>query len=124
MTPVEFTSVRKRLMKTQREMAGMLGVSLKAVHSYEQGWRVIPAHVERQMLFLLGFIATGKRRGPQCWTLKKCPQSRRHGCPAYELRCGRLCWMVNGRYCQGTLMKSWKEKMAVCRECEVLKAEA
>jgi hypothetical protein len=122
MTPVEFTLARKQLKKTQREMAGMLGVSLKAVHSYEQGWRMIPAHVERQVLFLLTCIEkVGTGKGRQCWTLKKCPSSRKISCPAWELRCGRLCWMVNGRYCQGNLMKSWKEKMAVCRNCEVFK---
>jgi DNA-binding XRE family transcriptional regulator len=121
MTPVEFTSARKQLKKTQREMAGMLGISLKAVHSYEQGWRVIPGHVERQVLFLLGCVTKGSRKGPQCWTLNKCPPSRKRNCPAWELRCGRLCWMVNGRYCQGTLMNSWKEKMAICRNCVVMK---
>ena len=34
-------------------MAQILGSSLKAVQSFEQGWRKIPVHVERQMLFLL-----------------------------------------------------------------------
>jgi len=48
----EFVHIRKELGKTQKQMAELLGTSLKAVHSYEQGWRRIPIHAERQMLFL------------------------------------------------------------------------
>jgi DNA-binding transcriptional regulator YiaG len=32
----EFTYIRKKLNKTQKEMAEMLGTSTKAVRSYEQ----------------------------------------------------------------------------------------
>jgi DNA-binding transcriptional regulator YiaG len=49
----EFLGFRKKLNKTQQQMARLLGTSIKAVHSYEQGWRNIPAHIERQMLFLI-----------------------------------------------------------------------
>ena len=49
----EFLRARKILGKTQKQLAELLGSSIKAVHSYEQGWRTVPAHVERQMFFLL-----------------------------------------------------------------------
>ena len=49
----QFSALRKRLEKTQKQMAQLLGVSIKAIHSYEQGWRSIPMHVERQLYFLL-----------------------------------------------------------------------
>jgi DNA-binding XRE family transcriptional regulator len=49
----EFSYYRKKLQKTQKEMAQLLGTSLKAVESYEQGWRSIPVPVERQVLFFL-----------------------------------------------------------------------
>lgn len=49
----EFKIFRSRLDRTQKEMAQLLGVSIKAIHSYEQGWRKIPGHVERQVYFLL-----------------------------------------------------------------------
>jgi transcriptional regulator with XRE-family HTH domain len=49
----EFKEFRAKLNKTQAQMAQLLGVSLKAVHSYEQGWRSVPAAVERQMYFLV-----------------------------------------------------------------------
>jgi len=54
----EFARFRKKLGKTQKQIAQLLGVSIKAVHSYEQGWRNIPAHAETQMLFLIS-----KKRG-------------------------------------------------------------
>ena len=47
MTGPEFTALRKRFDKTQKQMSQLLGVSIKAVHSYEQGWRSIPDHVEK-----------------------------------------------------------------------------
>ncbi len=116
----EFSQIRKALAKTQRELAELLGASLKAIHSYEQGWRNIPVHVERQLLFLM----TQKRGEPiiskACWTLKKCPAERKRQCPAWEFNAGKLCWFVNGTLCEGTVHKSWREKMEVCRSCEVL----
>ena len=33
----KFTYIRKKPNKTQKEMAEMLAISIKAVHSYEQG---------------------------------------------------------------------------------------
>ena len=47
----EFCYIRKKLNKTQKQMAQLLGTSVKAVHSYEQGWRKVPAYVERQIFF-------------------------------------------------------------------------
>ena len=47
----KFTNVRKKLNRTQKEMAEMLGTSIKTVHSYEQGWRKVPGHIERQAFF-------------------------------------------------------------------------
>ncbi len=48
----KFTYIRKKPNKTQKEMAEMLAISIKAVHSYEQGWLSVPGHVERQLCFL------------------------------------------------------------------------
>ena len=35
----KFANVQKKPNKTQKEMAEILGTSIKAVHSYEQGWQ-------------------------------------------------------------------------------------
>jgi DNA-binding XRE family transcriptional regulator len=116
----EFSHIRKTLGKTQREVADLLGTSLKAVHSYEQGWRNIPVHVERQLLFML----TQRRGEPvitkACWTQKKCPPEIKRHCPAWEFNAGNLCWFINGTLCEGTVHKSWRDKMKVCRSCDVL----
>ena len=49
----EFHLVRKQLNKTQKKLSELLGSSIRAVQSFEQGWRRIPTHVERQLLFLV-----------------------------------------------------------------------
>ena len=48
MNKKEFSQIRNQLGKTQMQMAQLLGVSLKAIQSFEQGWREIPVHAERQ----------------------------------------------------------------------------
>lgn len=116
----EFSYYRTRLNKTQKQMGQLLGTSVKAIHSYEQGWRSVPTHVERQVFFL-----TSRKRGDQkglksCWITKKCPRERKAQCPAWEFRAGTLCWFVNGTICEGEVQKDWKEKIKLCRKCEML----
>ena len=117
----EFLRARVVLEKTQKQLAELLGVSLRTLHSYEQGWRDIPAHAERQILFLLS-----RRRGAEgvsakpCWVLKKCPSARKRSCPAWEFQAGLLCWFINGTICECSAQKDWEAKMAICRQCPVL----
>ena len=63
----EFISIRKKLAKTQKELSELLGVSLKAISSYEQGWRNIPPHVERQLLFL--YSKKNVHSVQNCWDI-------------------------------------------------------
>ena len=123
MTRNDFLAARKKLGKTQKQLAELLGASIKAIHSYEQGWRSVPAHVERQVFFLLSRQRDGENKpGPKpCWTLKNCPAERRQQCPAWEFRAGTLCWFINGTICECQAQKNWQEKMKICRQCEVLK---
>lgn len=116
----EFLRARKKLAKTQRQMAGLLGTSLKAVQSYEQGWRTIPAHAERQIYFLLSTKRESKRNRRPCWVIKKCPPERKNQCPAWEFQSGMLCWFINGTTCEGKVQKDWQKKMRICRSCEVI----
>ena len=117
----QFKTHRTEMKKTQQQMAQLLGVSLKAVQGYEQGWRNIPLSIERQILFLIY-----QRRAPSgdqkpCWAEKNCPRQKRALCPAYELRLGRLCWFVNGTLCDGKPQQSWEKKIEKCRQCEIFK---
>jgi DNA-binding transcriptional regulator YiaG len=68
----EFKYYRKKLDKTQKQMSVLLGTSLKAIHSYEQGWRTIPSHVERQIFFLVSRLKEHRKGRKPCWTVKKC----------------------------------------------------
>jgi hypothetical protein len=119
MNRTEFKSIRKKLNRTQKQMSQLLGISIKAIHSYEQGWRSIPVAVERQLFFLLSRIRTNTAKKKNCWTIKKCPAKRKKKCPAWEFKSGKLCWFINGTICEGVNRKNWQEKMKICRTCEV-----
>ncbi|UCG66843.1 MAG: helix-turn-helix transcriptional regulator [Deltaproteobacteria bacterium] len=101
-----FLQARKKLGKTQKQLAELLGTSLKAVHSYEQGWRSVPAHVERQLFFLVSRTGGSHKERKPCWTIKKCPPERKRECPAWQFRAGRLCWFINGTTCEGKVQKN------------------
>jgi DNA-binding XRE family transcriptional regulator len=114
-----FAQLRARLAKTQKMLAELLGVSLKAVQSYEQGWRAIPLHVERQLYLLAANQRkSGHPKRKDCWAIKQCNLKKE--CPAWEFQAGHLCWFLNGTRCECATAKDWKEKVAVCRNCEVL----
>jgi DNA-binding XRE family transcriptional regulator len=122
MDRLEFKTLRRRLDKTQKQMAHLLGVSLKAVHSYEQGWRVIPPAVERHLFFLVSRLSPANGRKP-CWQENDCSPERQAECPAFEFKSGDLCWFVNGNICQGRVQGSWEEKMKLCRSCKVFTSQ-
>lgn len=99
-------------------MAQLLTISLRAVQSFEQGWRNIPAYVERQMLFLLAKEKLGNREIAPCWVILDCPRETRRNCPAWTFQSGDLCWFINGMISQGEVQKSWRKKMEMCQQCK------
>jgi DNA-binding XRE family transcriptional regulator len=115
----EFTYFRKKLKKTQKEMAELLGKSIKAIHSYEQGWRVIPVDVERQIYFLTSQALRKPENQKPCWKTLKCTAQKKKNCPAWMFNAGQFCWFINGTICHGEPQKSWKEKIQLCKACEV-----
>jgi DNA-binding XRE family transcriptional regulator len=122
MDKTEFKKYRKKLNKTQKQMAALLGTSLKAIYSYEQGWRSVPVHVERQVFFLVSRLQRKGKKSKPCWAIKKCTAEQKHRCPAWEFGAGDLCWLINGTICDGVIQKDWKEKMKICRSCKVFSA--
>jgi DNA-binding XRE family transcriptional regulator len=118
----EFSHIRRQLGKTQAQMAQLLGTSLKAIQSFEQGWRRVPVHIERQVLFLLAMRKTHDREHEPCWVIERCPGETRRKCPAWEFQSGRLCWFINGTICHGEVQGSWREKMETCRKCMVFRS--
>jgi hypothetical protein len=117
----EFSEIRHHLGKTQQQMAELLGTSLKAIQSFEQGWRNIPVHIERQVLFLLVVKKSTHKKNTSCWVIRKCTKETKQRCPAWEFKAGNLCWFINGTICQGQKQTSWEKKMKICRPCNVFR---
>ena len=115
----EFSQIRQHLGKTQKQMAQLLGASPKAIQSFEQGWRNIPVHTERQVLFLMTLKYSQKKMARPYWVMKGCSEKTRQHCPAWEFKAGHLCWFINGTICQGKVQESWQKKMKICRRCKV-----
>jgi hypothetical protein len=122
MNTKQFSLIRKKLNKTQKELAELMGTSLKAICSYEQGWRSIPTHVERQLYFLLFRKADAENTQRDCWEILDCPEERKTMCPAWEFKSGKFCWFINGTICSCRSQKNWEKKIEICRECEVMKS--
>ena len=115
----EFSQIRQHLGKTQKQMAQLLGTSPKAIQSFEQGWRSVPVHIERQVLFLMALKYSQKKMARPCWVIRRCSEETRQNCPAWEFQAGHLCWFINGTICRGKVQESWQEKMKLCRQCRV-----
>ena len=98
----EFARMRAALGKSQRELAELLGLSQKAVESYEQGWRNVPSHVERLLYFLLFKLNEDEIEAEEpCWSSRNCPEDLGAKCVAYVAKEGRFCWFFTGRLCAG-----------------------
>lgn len=117
MEKTEFSGFRNRLGKTQKQLAGLLGMSIKAIHSYEQGRRKIPSHIERNLIFLVINQRKTQNQLAPCWDQKDCQQ--REECPAWEFQSGHLCWYLCGTLCGGTSESTYKEKIDICRSCNI-----
>ena len=113
----EFVPARKKLKKTQQQLANLLGVSVKTIHSYEQGRRAIPAHIERQMFFLLSNQRSRKQNLIPCWEKKQCTDKEK--CPAWEFQSGHLCWFLCGTKSEETTGASRQDKLQNCRSCRI-----
>ena len=120
----EFTYLRQKLGKTQKQISELLGVSLKAVQSFEQGWRKVPVHIERQVLFLMAAKAKIAGNSRPCWEMRGCSLKTRTACPAWEFQLGHICWFINGTICQGKSRGKWSQKMEICRKCPVFPSSA
>ena len=116
-----FQACRRQLGRTQKQLSELLGTSLKAIQSFEQGWRKVPVPIERQVLFLLALQNHKAKEARPCWEIRNCPPETRSDCPAWEFKAGNLCWFINGTVCHGKPQVSWSGKMKVCSKCEVFR---
>jgi DNA-binding XRE family transcriptional regulator len=113
--------IRKALGKNQGEFAALLGMSKRAVQSYEQGWRPVPDHIVK-CAALLVFLKWRKahRKQAACWDILKCPAAVRSRCRVYEFAAGDLCWLLIGCRCEVKAKRARRDPLAGCRECEVM----
>src|ERR1039457_284679 len=84
MKRTQFAGIRRHLGKTQTQMAQILGVSPKAIQSFEQGWRNIPVHIERQVLLILALKSRAAKKTKPCWMTRACRAEDRENCPAWQ----------------------------------------
>jgi DNA-binding XRE family transcriptional regulator len=114
-------TLRREIGYSQRQMAELLGVSTKAIQSYEQGWRKTPPHVE-QMVLLQAILRRHRdlRKIPRCWNLNKCSPAVRRCCPSAKLRTPGFCWFITGTLCHGSPSGSWAAKRERCLQCKVM----
>ena len=118
----DICSVRNVLGKSQSELASLTGISLRAIQSYEQGWRPTPPHVQK-LVGLLRFFEWRKDAGepPPCWQIMGWDADLRETCPSYQLDAGSFCWLVTGNACKGRDMGTWENKLAHCMECPAMR---
>lgn len=114
--------IRSEMGLSQSELASLVGISIRAIQSYEQGWRKPSETVERLLLLLLiAHRNSSELPYLQCWEQKECSPGVRENCIAYKTRQGHLCWFLTGTLCEGRQHKSWAGKMKVCLECGFMK---
>jgi len=111
-------TVRDALGMTQADLARTLRVSVRAVQSYEQGWRVLPAPLAVQLLTLLAVHKGHTEHGQPCWKSTKCSAVAREKCPSFHLAGGRFCWLIAGDTCCGRVPQKGDTSLP-CLSCPV-----
>ena len=108
--------IRKKIGMTQSSLSKALGVSIRAVQSYEQGWRDVPTHIMVQLLVLAAAYYTGGER-KKCWEIMGCTPESMKKCPCCKTD-GMLCWLVTGR--QSAPCKDGDNDISACLKCPVV----
>jgi len=116
---LDIRSIRERLGLTQSELAMLLGFSVRAIQSCEQGWRNPSPALEKMALLLLIAREHGAGFGQlACWDAIHCPPANRERCVAYSTRQGHLCWFLTGNLnCAQKPLGGWEDKKRICLRC-------
>ena len=111
--------IRCSLDMTQATLAKTLGISIRAIQSYEQGWRETPTPVMMQLLVLAAAYRSSAIGEKPCWEVTGCPAVKQLQCPCRHTS-GSLCWLVSGRMC-GTTEKDEPVSLETCLDCHVVR---
>jgi hypothetical protein len=119
----DLCGIRRRMGVSQSQMAGLMGISTRAVQSYEQGWRNAPPAVQKHAMLLLYLHRRLETRPARpCWEVCGCSAEEREKCPAWLLGEGQLCWLVTGNRVRGRKgSSSWQAKAAQCASCPAMR---
>ena len=110
--------LRGSMQWTQEETGHFLGLSEKALQSYEQGWRRVPESVWKELLTLVA-IQRGYPRGyRRCWEIIGCPVPSRASCFCAGKMAGLFCWMTATTNCH-FFHPELKKSMLTCVRCPV-----
>ena len=112
--------IRQLLGRTQGELASALGISSKAIQSYEQGWRVVPARVLIQLLLLVALNRRQSAGSVPCWEVRRCDPAQRSRCASYTLGHGQLCWFIGDKNCKPEEGVA-EDDIIPCMKCPVVK---
>lgn len=112
--------IRLTLDRTQEELARALGVSTKAIQSYEQGWREVPVRLMMQLLILLALYRRQSMQEVPCWKIKRCKADLRKRCMGYTVGRGQFCWFVGVEECVPDGADP-RADIIPCMQCEVIK---
>ena len=115
-----FKEIRRSFGRTQKELAAALGLSTKAIQSYEQGWRPVPVRVMIQLLVLLSLYRRQTEDAVPCWETRKCEASLRKRCACFTVGEGQFCWFIGTRDClpPGGVNE---DDLMPCMSCPVVK---
>lgn len=111
--------IRDILKRTQEQLGNALNLSVKAIQSYEQGWRAVPVRVMIQLLVLLALHKKQAKKTSPCWEIRNCPENKRKQCPSYTIGKGQFCWFLAPQTCHPKGSKS-SQKILPCMECPVV----
>ena len=112
--------IRGIMGRTQAELASALGVSQKAVQSYEQGWRDVPVRVMIQLLVLLALYRKRSLDDVPCWEIRACEPARRDRCASFTVGRGQFCWFIGSKECHRPEIADSK-LILPCMQCPVVK---
>ena len=112
--------LRRRLGVTQEGLGQALGISTKAVQSYEQGWRETPPRVVKQLLSLVAMNQENYAASKPCWEVRACSSEHRQTCPAKTITHGRFCWAVALKVC-AKARGDTDVSVLGCLDCDVVR---
>jgi transcriptional regulator with XRE-family HTH domain len=116
-------SIRAELHVSQQAFSELLGCSLRAVQSAEQGWRHTSPALEKLALLLFVSLRRGRDFSHLCcWETNNCPAEHRERCLTYRFRQGHLCWFLTSTMCSGHETQTWEEKRDMCLKCSFFRA--